>query len=173
MFVQAKSNDMKNYTSQKITPFLWYDTQAEEAMNLYTSIFPDAQVKDLRRYPDGAPGGMSGKVMTCTFALFGQEFIALNAGPAFTFNESVSFFVTCEDQAEVDRYWDALTADGGQESQCGWLKDKFGLSWQIVPKQLGILMGDPDRVKASRVMQAMMQMKKIDVAKLEEAYNAG
>lgn len=164
---------MENYTSQKITPFLWYDTEAEDAMKLYTSVFPGAKIKDERRYPDGAPGGMAGKMMTCTFELFGLEFIALNAGPHFKFNESVSFFVTCEDQEEVDRYWNALTADGGQESQCGWLKDKFGLFWQIIPKQLGILMGDKDRAKASRVMQAMMQMKKIDVAKIEEAYNAG
>jgi predicted 3-demethylubiquinone-9 3-methyltransferase (glyoxalase superfamily) len=163
---------MKHYTSQKITPFLWYDTEAEEAMNLYISIFKDAEVKDLRRYPDGAPGGMSGKVMTCTFTLFGQEFIALNAGPHFKFNESVSFFVTCENQEEVDKYWNALIADGGQESQCGWLKDKFGLSWQIIPRQLGELMGDPDRAKAARVMQAMMQMKKIDIARLEEAANS-
>lgn len=162
---------MENYTSQKITPFLWFDKEAEDAMKLYTSIFPGAEVKDESRYPDGAPGGMSGKMMTCTFALFGLEFIALNAGPMFKFNESVSFFVSCEDQEEVDRYWNALTADGGQESQCGWLKDKFGLSWQIVPKQLGILMGDKDREKASRVMQAMMKMTKIDVTKIEEAYN--
>ena len=157
---------------QKITPFLWFDDNAEEAMKLYTSIFPNSNVKEERRYPAGAPGGMSGKIMTCTFELNGLEFIALNAGPIFKFNESVSFFVKCEDQAEVDRYWKALTADGGQESQCGWMKDKFGLSWQIIPKQLGELMGDKDPVKASKVMQAMMQMKKIDVVKLEEAYNS-
>jgi predicted 3-demethylubiquinone-9 3-methyltransferase (glyoxalase superfamily) len=157
---------------QKITPFLWYDDNAEDAMKLYTSIFPDSRVIEERRYPDGAPNGMSGKIMTCTFVLNGLEFMALNAGPVFKFNESVSFFVKCEDQAEVDKYWNALIANGGQESQCGWLKDKFGLSWQIIPKQLGELMGSKDPVKASNVMQAMMQMRKIDVAKLEEAYNS-
>jgi predicted 3-demethylubiquinone-9 3-methyltransferase (glyoxalase superfamily) len=156
---------------QNITPFLWYDSQAEEAMKLYTSIFPNSKVIEERRYPDGAPGGMSGKIMTCTFELNGLTFIAMNAGPIFKFNESVSFFVMCEGQEEVDKYWNALTADGGKESQCGWLKDKFGLSWQIVPKQLGELMGDKDPIKASRVMQAMMQMHKIEVAKLQEAYN--
>lgn len=155
---------------QKIRPFLWYDTQAEEAMEHYISIFPDAKVISVDRYPDSAPEGLSGKVMTCTFELNGLEFIALNAGPAFQFNESVSFFVTCEDQEEVDRYWNSLTANGGQESQCGWLKDKFGLSWQIVPRQLMEMIGDKDRVKASRAMAAMMQMKKIILADLEKAY---
>lgn len=155
---------------QKIRPFLWYDTQAEEAMNLYTSIFPDTKVISVDRYPDGAPGGLSGKVMTCSFELNGLEFIALNAGPAFQFNESVSFFVTCENQEEVDHYWNALIANGGQESQCGWLKDKFGLSWQICPRQLMEMMADKDREKASRVMQAMMKMKKIVLADLEKAY---
>lgn len=156
---------------QKITPFLWYDDNAEEAMQHYTSIFPNSKVKEVRRYPDGAPNGMSGKILTCTFELEGLEFIALNAGPIFKFNESVSFFVTCNTQDEVDHYWNSLTADGGQESQCGWLKDKFGLSWQIVPEALGRLMGDKDSLKAGRVMQAMMQMKKIDIAKLQEAYD--
>jgi predicted 3-demethylubiquinone-9 3-methyltransferase (glyoxalase superfamily) len=149
---------------KKITPFLWFDTQAEEAMNLYVSIFKNSKVHNISRGPDG-------KVFTVSFELNGQEFMGLNAGPQFKFNEAVSFFVDCEDQAEVDYYWDKLTADGGEESMCGWLKDKYGLSWQIIPKALGELMGDPDPVKAQRVMQAMLQMQKIDVAGLQRAYD--
>lgn len=156
---------------QKIRPFLWYDTQAEEAMQHYTNIFPNTKVISVDRYPDSAPAGLSGKVMTCTFELNGLEFIALNAGPAFKFNESVSFFVTCENQEEVDRYWDALIAGGGQESQCGWLKDKFGLSWQICPRQLMEMIGDKDREKASRAMTEMMKMKKIILADIKKAYD--
>ena len=148
----------------KITPFLWFDTQAEEAMNFYVSIFKNSKVGSVARGPDG-------KTFTVTFELDGQEFMGLNAGPQFKFNESISMFVNCEDQAEVDELWAKLTADGGEESMCGWLKDKYGLSWQIIPKALGELMGDPDPVKAQRVTQAMLQMQKIDVAGLQRAYD--
>src|SRR5215207_2877630 len=121
----------------KITPFLWFDSQAEEAMNLYVSIFKNSKVNNVSHGPDG-------KVFSISFNLNGQEFMGMNAGPHHKFNEAVSFYVDCKDQAEVDEYWNKLTADGGEESQCGWLKDKFGVSWQIIPKQLGELMGDPD-----------------------------
>jgi len=151
---------------KKITPFLWFDTQAEEAMNLYTSIFRNSKVLGVSRGPDG-------KAQSVNFELEGQEFTGFNAGPEFKFNESISFFVHCEDQAEVDTYWNKLTADGGEESQCGWLKDKFGLSWQIVPSALGQYLGDPDPVKAQRVMQAMLKMHKIEIAGLREAYEGG
>jgi len=150
----------------KITPFLWFDTQAEEAMNFYVSVFKNSKVHNVSRGPDG-------KAFTVSFELNGQEFMGLNAGPQFKFNEAVSFFVNCKDQAEVDYYWEKLTADGGEESMCGWLKDKYGLSWQIIPKALGELMGDPDPVKSQRVMQAMLQMQKIIVADLERAHDNG
>lgn len=149
---------------KKITPFLWFDTQAEEAMNFYVSVFKNSKVNGVARGPDG-------KVFTVSFELDGQELMGLNAGPQFKFNEAISMFVNCEDQAEVDELWTKLTADGGEESMCGWLKDKYGLSWQIIPKQLGELMGDPDPDKAQRVTQAMLQMRKIDVAGLERAYD--
>ena len=148
---------------KKITPFLWFDTQAEEAMNLYTSIFKNSKVLGVSRGPDG-------KAQSVNFELEGQEITAFNAGPEFKFNESISFFVNCKDQAEVDNYWNQLTANGGEESQCGWLKDKFGLSWQIVPTVLGQYLGDPDPVKAQRAMQAMLKMRKIDIAELQKAY---
>ena len=149
---------------KKITPFLWFDTQAEEAMNFYVSVFKNSKVNNVSRGPDG-------NAFTVSFELDGQEFIGLNAGPQFKFNESISMFVNCEDQAEVDELWSKLTANGGEESMCGWLKDKYGLSWQIIPKALGELMGDPDRAKAQRVTQAMLQMRKIDVAGLQRAYD--
>jgi predicted 3-demethylubiquinone-9 3-methyltransferase (glyoxalase superfamily) len=152
-----------------IHPFLWFDTQAEEAATLYTSLFPNSKVLAVAKYPDGA-GEMSGKVMTVDFEIAGQRVTALNAGPHFKFNEAISLYVETADQAETDKYWNALIADGGEESQCGWLKDRYGLSWQIVPEALPRLMGDKDRAKGSRVMQAMMQMKKIVVADLEKAY---
>ena len=148
---------------KKITPFLWFDTQAEEAMNFYVSLFKNSKVNNISRGPDG-------KVFSVAFELDGQEFMGLNAGPQFKFNEAVSMFVHCEDQAEVDHFWNALTADGGEESMCGWLKDKYGLSWQIVPKQLGELLGDPDPERSSRVMQAMLKMQKIIVADLQKAH---
>lgn len=148
---------------KKITPFLWFDTQAEEAMNFYVSVFKNSKARDVSRGPDG-------KAFTVSFELDGQEFMGLNAGPQFKFNEAISMYVNCEDQAEVDYFWEKLTADGGEESMCGWLKDKYGLSWQIVPRQLGELMGDPDPVKSQRVMQAMLKMQKIIVADLERAH---
>jgi predicted 3-demethylubiquinone-9 3-methyltransferase (glyoxalase superfamily) len=153
----------------KISPFLWFDNQAEEAAELYTSVFPNSKITEVQRNTAGAPGP-EGAVMIVQFELDGEQFTALNGGPEhFTFNESVSFMVTCEDQAEVDRYWDRLTADGGEPGPCGWLKDKYGLSWQIVPKVLTELLADPDPAKAGRVMQAMLGMSKIDIKTLQDA----
>jgi predicted 3-demethylubiquinone-9 3-methyltransferase (glyoxalase superfamily) len=146
----------------KITPFFWFDHQAEEAAKLYASIFDDAQILDTRRR--GA-----GSVMSVTLHLGGQQIILFNGGPHLQLNAAASLFVDCEDQSEVDRYWTALTADGGTPSRCAWLKDKFGVSWQIVPKALGRLLSDPDPARAGRAMQAMLQMSKIDVAELERA----
>jgi len=148
---------------KKITPFLWFDTQAEEAMNFYVSIFKNSKVL-------GVTPGPNGRAMSVSFELEGQEFIALNAGPEFKFNEAISFFVDCETQAEVDELWAKLTADGGEESMCGWLKDKYGLSWQIIPNALGQMLGDPDPAKSQNVMKAMLQMSKIDIAGLKAAY---
>lgn len=147
----------------KITPFLWFDSQAEEAMLFYASIFKNSKIGSINRGPDG-------NAFIVNFELEGQHFMALNAGPQFKFTEAISLFVSCETQAEVDELWGKLTADGGEESMCGWLKDKYGLSWQIIPTALGELMGDPDAEKSQRVMQAMLQMKKIDVAGLKRAY---
>ena len=149
---------------KKITPFLWFDTQAEEAMNFYASIFKNSKVGDVSRGPDG-------KVFSVTFQLERQDFMALNGGPQFKFNEFISFFVNCETQAEVDELWSKLTADGGEESMCGWLKDKYGMSWQIVPSALGELLGDKDAEKSGRAMQAMLQMKKIVIADLQKAFD--
>ena len=154
---------------QLIKPFLWYDGQAEEATNYYTSIFPNSRVVKVSRYGEGAPLP-AGTVMTIEFELDGQPFIALNGGPHFKFNEAVSFVVTCQNQNEIDHYWQKLTA-GGAEVQCGWLKDKFGLSWQIVPAVLAQLMGGNDPARAARVMQALMQMTKLDIAGLQKAYD--
>jgi predicted 3-demethylubiquinone-9 3-methyltransferase (glyoxalase superfamily) len=151
-----------------ISPFLWFDDQAEEATNFYTSIFQNSKKISETRYGETGPGPV-GTVMTTTFELEGQQFIALNGGPDFKFNESVSFMVNCETQAEVDYYWEKLQSGGGVESQCGWLKDKFGLSWQITPTILMKLLGDPDKAKALRVMKAMMRMKRIVIADLEKA----
>ena len=155
---------------QKITPFLWFNDNAEEAMNLYCSIFKDTRINSLVRYGKVGPGA-EGSVMTASFQLFGQTFTALNGGPRFKFTEAISFVVQCDTQEEVDEYWDKLIAGGGQASMCGWLKDKFGLSWQIIPKALMELMGDKDPEKAKRVMEAMLKMSKIDVKILREAYN--
>jgi predicted 3-demethylubiquinone-9 3-methyltransferase (glyoxalase superfamily) len=152
----------------KITPFLWFDTQAEEAAKFYTSVFKNSKLGEIRRYGDAGPGP-KGTVMTASFSIESQEFTALNSGPQFKFNESVSFVVHCKTQKEVDEYWAKLTADGGQAGPCGWLKDKFGLSWQIVPDRLLELISDKDAEKVQRVMQAMMQMGKIDVNKIEQA----
>ena len=151
---------------QKITPFLWFDGNAEEAINHYVSIFKDARVLYLRRYPNGM--GKDGQVMTGSFEIHGQQFHALNGGPQFKFTPAISLFVDCKDQAEVDELYEKLS-EGGRKEPCGWLTDKFGLSWQIIPTALGQLLGDPDPAKASRVMQAMMKMHKIEISKLEEA----
>jgi len=153
---------------QTITPFLWFDNQAEEAMNLYLSVFKNSKPLSIARYGAGGPGP-AGSVMTASFELDGQQFVALNGGPIFKFTEAVSFVINCETQEEVDMYWDKLTADGGQESMCGWLKDKFGLSWQVVPGILSKLLSDKDAAKAQRVMGAMMKMKKIIIADLQKA----
>ncbi len=154
--------------SSKVTPFLWYDTQAEAAANFYVSLFPNSRVQEVARWGEGSPYP-KGSAMSATFELDGRQYVAFNGGPHFKFTEVFSMFVNCEDQAEVDRYWTALTADGGAPSQCGWLKDKFGLSWQIVPKALGRLLSDPDAGRSKRAMQAMMKMTKLDVAVLEQA----
>lgn len=153
---------------QKITPFLWFDHQAEEAMNFYVSIFKNSEVLNVNRYPEGSPMPV-GTLMTASFSLDGQTFIALNGGPRFSFSQAVSFVVNCETQEEVDYYWEKLS-EGGQEGQCAWLTDKFGVPWQIVPTVLGQLLSDPDPAKSGRVMQAMMQMQKIDIGVLEQAY---
>jgi len=153
---------------QKITPFLWFDHQAEEAAQFYTSIFKNSKVKGVSRYGEGTPGP-AGSVMTVAFELDGQEFTALNGGPQIKFTEAVSFVVNCETQKEVDEYWEKLSK-GGQEVQCGWLKDKFGLSWQIVPRVLFDMILDKDNRKSARVMKAVMQMKKLDIDTLKKAY---
>ncbi|PIC02294.1 VOC family protein [Caulobacter sp. X] len=155
----------------KITPFLWFDAQAEEAARLYVSVFPNARIIDITHYPREAPGGVeAGRVMTVTFELDGQKIIALNAGPMFKLDEAFSFVIDCDGQDEVDHYWNALTADGGSESQCGWLKDRFGLSWQVTPRQLIEMTTSPDRAAAGRAFHAMMGMKKIDIAVMRAAY---
>ena len=153
---------------KKITPFLWFNNQAEEAMNFYVSIFKNSKVLSITRYGKGGPYP-EGTLFIGTFELDGQELYALNAGPEYHFTEAISFFVNCETQNEVDELWEKLS-EGGEEGQCGWLKDKFGLSWQIIPTALGKLMGDKDPQKANRVRKAMLQMKKIDISKLKQAY---
>jgi predicted 3-demethylubiquinone-9 3-methyltransferase (glyoxalase superfamily) len=154
----------------KITPCLWFDGDAEDAAKLYTSLFPDSRIDTVQRSPADNPSTPEGAVLTVEFTLAGQKFIGLNGGPEFNFTEAVSFTIDCEDQAEVDRYWDSLIADGGEPSQCGWLKDRFGLSWQVIPKQLNEVLSGPDPDGARRAMEAMLQMTKLDVAKLQEAY---
>ena len=153
---------------QKITPFLWFDGKAEEAANFYVSIFKNSKLGAVTRYGDAGPGP-KGTVMIATFQLDGQDFIALNGGPQFKFNHAISFVVNCETQEEVDEFWEKLT-EGGEEIQCGWLKDKFGLSWQIVPTILPKLIGDQDAKKSQSVTKAMLQMKKIDIEALKQAY---
>jgi predicted 3-demethylubiquinone-9 3-methyltransferase (glyoxalase superfamily) len=159
---------------QKITPSLWFDNNCEEAMNYYVSVFPDSKIDMIRYYPEDSEDenlkGMSGKVLTGIFELAGQRFQALDGGPIFKFNEAISFSVECETQEEIDHYWEKLSSVPESE-QCGWCKDKFGVSWQIVPKQLGELMSSDDPEKVGRVVQAFMQMKKFDIAKLQEAYD--
>jgi predicted 3-demethylubiquinone-9 3-methyltransferase (glyoxalase superfamily) len=155
----------------KITPFLWFDDQAEEAVNFYTSVFKNSKIGDVRRYGDDVPGP-EGKVMTISFELDGQEFMALNGGPHFKFTEAISLFVSCETQEEIDRLWYTLSV-GGEESMCGWLKDKYGLSWQIVPTILDKLMSDPNPAKANAATQAMLKMQKLDIQALQQAYDQG
>jgi predicted 3-demethylubiquinone-9 3-methyltransferase (glyoxalase superfamily) len=154
---------------QRITPFLWFDDQAEEAMNFYVSIFKNSKVGRVTRYGEAGPGP-KGSVMSATFQLEGQEFMALNGGPHFSFTPAISFFVNCETQEEVDELWKKLSA-GGKTDRCGWLKDKYGLSWQIIPSALGKLMGDNNAAKAQSVMKAMLEMDKIDIARLQQAYD--
>lgn len=153
----------------KINSFITYNDQAEEAVTLYVSLFKRSRIISLNRYPAEVPG-LGGKAMSINFELDGQEFLALNGGPHFTFTDGFSLLVNCETQAEVDELWSKLTSDGGEPGQCGWLKDKFGLSWQIIPTALGRLLGDPDPRKSQNVMQAMLQMSKIDIAELQRAY---
>jgi predicted 3-demethylubiquinone-9 3-methyltransferase (glyoxalase superfamily) len=154
---------------QKITPFLWFDNQAEEAMNFYVSVFKNSKHVSITRYGEAGPGA-KGTVMTVKFVIEGQEFVTLNGGPVFTFSPAISFIVNCETQEEVDRLWEKLS-DRGEKQQCGWLKDKFGVSWQIVPMVLVEMLNDPDPVKSQRVMKAMLPMGKIDIKILKQAYN--
>lgn len=155
---------------QKITPFLWFDHQAEEAVAFYTSIFKNSRITDIARYGEAGPG-VPGSVMTIAFELEGQRFVALNGGPVFNFTPAISFYVDCQTQAEVDDLWEKLTAEG-QVEMCGWLRDKFGVSWQIIPSALITMLNDPDPAKAQRVTQAMLQMTKIDLAALKQAYKS-
>jgi predicted 3-demethylubiquinone-9 3-methyltransferase (glyoxalase superfamily) len=155
---------------QKITPFLWYAKEAEEAAAFYAATFPDSRVVRVTTMQSDSPSGPRGSVKVVEFVLFGQSFTAMSAGPLDPFNHAVSFVVSCDDQAEVDRYWNALLANGGAPEQCGWLKDRYGLSWQIVPKVMFEMMADPDRAKSKRASDAMMTMVKFDIAKLEAAY---
>ena len=161
---------------EKITPFLWFDNQAEEAVKFYTSIFKNSKVGSITRYDEAgaaASGQTKGSVMTASFNLNGQDFVALNGGPIFKFTEAISFVVNCETQEEVDHYWEKLSEGGDEKAQmCGWLKDKYGLSWQIVPTILNKFLGDKDAKKTQRVMQAMLQMKKIDITGLKKAYDS-
>jgi len=160
---------------QRITPFLWFDNKAEEAVNFYVSIFKNSKIGSIARYDEKgsqASGRPKGTVMTVTFQLDGQEFMALNGGPLFKFTEAISFMVNCKTQEEVDEFWEKLSA-GGEKGRCGWLKDKYGLSWQIVPTVLGEMMQDKDAEKSKRVMEAMLQMDKLDIKRLKQAYDRG
>ena len=157
--------------TQPIAPCLWFDNQAEEAVNFYVSLFKDSKVEYVGRFTNDGPAP-DAPVMWIDFRINGQPFQALNGGPLFTFSEAISFAIECADQEEVDRYWDALTADGGEPSECGWLKDKYGVSWQVVPRVLNELLKDPDLERAGRVMRRMLQMQKLDVAELQAAYDA-
>jgi predicted 3-demethylubiquinone-9 3-methyltransferase (glyoxalase superfamily) len=163
----CKTISTEEKAMQKITPFLWYDKEAREAAKFYTSIFKNSKIKGGGTFSDTPPGAVD----IVTIELMGQEFVLMSAGPKFKFNESISFVVNCEDQKEVDYYWEKLTSEGGQESMCGWLKDKFGVSWQIVPVQLVKYLNDPNPVKVGNVMQATLQMKKIDISKIQQAYD--
>jgi predicted 3-demethylubiquinone-9 3-methyltransferase (glyoxalase superfamily) len=155
---------------QKITPHLWYSKDAEQAARFYASIFPDSRIERVTAIPADSPSGPAGSVNIVEFVLFGQSFMAISAGPLDPFNHAISFVVLCEDQAEIDRYWEALLRDGGTAEQCGWLRDRFGVSWQIVPRVLGDMIADRDREKAKRVAQAFLKMKKFDITALKAAY---
>jgi predicted 3-demethylubiquinone-9 3-methyltransferase (glyoxalase superfamily) len=166
--------NIREAVMQKITPNLWFDDEAEEAANFYTSIFKNSKIRKITRYPQAAvevSGKKAGSVMTVDFQIEGQDFLALNGGPLFKFSEAVSFIITCEDQKEVDYFWGKLS-EGGEEGPCGWLKDKFGLSWQVVPRQLNELLSDSDTKRSEAAMAAMLKMKKIDIAKLQDAVDA-
>ena len=163
------TNDSAQAAGQKITPCLWFDDQAEAAANLYISLFKNSRILNITRYGEAGPGP-KGSVVTVVFELSGQKFIALNGGPYFKFTEAVSFSIDCKTQEEVDWFWEKLISEGGEESQCGWLKDKFGLSWQVIPTVLGEMLSDPDPQKAERATEAMLKMRKIDIAALERAY---
>jgi predicted 3-demethylubiquinone-9 3-methyltransferase (glyoxalase superfamily) len=154
----------------KVTPCLWFDGVAEEAARFYTSLIPNSEIVSISRSPADTPSGEKGTVLTVEFTLGGRSYIGLNGGPDFKFTEAISLSIDCDDQAEVDRYWQALTADGGEESVCGWLKDRYGLSWQVVPRRMAELFASPDRAAAERAMQAMLQMVKIDLAAIERAF---
>jgi predicted 3-demethylubiquinone-9 3-methyltransferase (glyoxalase superfamily) len=156
---------------QKIIPNLWFDAEAEEAANYYIDVFGEGRIVSVARYPEGSPGP-TGSVMSVQFEVAGMQFVGINGGPMFTFTEAVSFQIACADQAEVDRYWERLIGDGGAESQCGWLKDKYGLSWQVVPNGMEELFSDPDPARAQRAMEAMLQMKKLDVGAMRAAADA-
>jgi predicted 3-demethylubiquinone-9 3-methyltransferase (glyoxalase superfamily) len=155
----------------KVTPCLWFDGKAQEAAEFYVTLLPDSHIDKVWRSPADTPSGPAGTVLTVEFTVAGQSFVGLNGGPDFSFNEAISFIIDCEDQAEVDRLWDTLTADGGEPGQCAWLKDRFGVSWQIVPRQLNEMLEDPDRERAGRAMEAMLQMSKIEVAELQRAFD--
>jgi predicted 3-demethylubiquinone-9 3-methyltransferase (glyoxalase superfamily) len=154
----------------RITPNLWFDGQAEEAARFYASLFPDSHVDSVSRSPADNPSTKAGEVLLVSFTLAGQPFTGINGGPQFPFTEAISFAIDCEDQAEVDRLWDALVEGGGEHGQCGWLKDRFGVSWQVVPREMGAYLGGPDPAGAARAMEAMLAMQKLDVAKIREAY---
>jgi predicted 3-demethylubiquinone-9 3-methyltransferase (glyoxalase superfamily) len=166
----AEKQSTKGLSAQKIKTYLWFDDKAEEAAKFYTSLFDDSRILDVVRDEVGV-GGPKGRVMVVEFQLAGQKFIALNGGPQFKFTEAISLFVDCETQAEVDELWSKLTGGGGEESQCGWLKDKYGLSWQIIPRALMEMIGDKDPTKAKAAMEAMLQMRKIDVGGIKRAYD--
>jgi predicted 3-demethylubiquinone-9 3-methyltransferase (glyoxalase superfamily) len=168
---EPESKSKEENDMQKITPFLWFDGKAEEAMNFYISIFKNSKVVSVHRYGDAGPGP-KGTVMAATFQLEGQAFTALNGGPQFTFSPAISFFVSCQTQQEVDELWERLS-EGGEKQNCGWLRDKYGVSWQIIPSALGEMLNDTDRIKANRVMKAMLQMHKIDIKGLKQAYDQG
>jgi len=155
----------------KITPCLWFDGKAEEAANFYVSLLPDSRVDNVARSPADNPSTPAGAVLVVDFTLAGQRFMGLNGGPQFSFTEAISFVIDCEDQAEVDRLWEALIESGGSPGQCGWLKDRYGVSWQITPRQLGEMLGDPDAERARRAMEAMLTMSKIDVAAMRRAFD--